>query len=61
MKIRLICCSSCQVAPYRWNLEYKTFDVPVPDSAVQSDEKDRNWLHNIVGAELIKEEGQEDE
>lgn len=61
MKIRLICCSSYQVAPYSWNLAYKTFDVPVPDSAVQSDDKDRDWLHNIVGAELIEEKGQEDE
>ena len=61
MKIRLICCSSYQVAPDRWNLEYKTFDVDVPDSAVQSEDKDRDWLHNIVGAELIEEEGKKDE
>jgi len=61
MKIRLTCCSTYLVGPDSWNLEYKTFDVPVPDSAVQSDEKGRDWLHNIVRAELIKEEGLEDE
>lgn len=60
MKIRLICCSSRQVCPDRWNLEYKTFDVPVPDSVVQSDEKGRNWLHNIVGAELIEGESEKE-
>jgi hypothetical protein len=58
MKIRLICCSSYQVGPDSWNLAYKTFDVPVPDSAVQSDDKDRDWLHNIVGAELIEGESE---
>lgn len=61
MKIRLICRAGYQISPDSWNVAIKTFDMAVPDSVVQSDEKGRNWLRNIVGAELIKEEGQGDE
>lgn len=56
MKIRLICRAGYQISPDSWNVAIKTFDMAVPDSVVQSDNKNMDWLHNIIGVEVIEDE-----
>ena len=55
MKIRLICRAAYRISPDSWNDAIKTFDMVVPDSVVQSDDKNMDWLHNIIGVEVIDE------
>ena len=55
MKIRLICRAAYRISPDSWNVAIKTFDMAVPDSVVQSDDKNMDWLHNIIGVEVIDE------
>lgn len=56
MKIRLICRAGYRISPDSWNVAIKTFDMAVPDSVVQSDNKNMDWLHNIIAVEVIEDE-----
>ena len=56
MKIRLICRAGYQISEDAYNVAIKTFDMAVPDSVVKSDNKNMDWLHNIIGVEVIEDE-----